>query len=263
MSSPWRRYRDYRPGEFYVIFADTASGGGDYCAAQFLSKTYLDVPVVYHSSITATEMTPAIQQEAERIFDITKVKPVIAFERNNGGNFEMDRLASLNRMDKYRIYTMKNTDSEGKLVDTGKFGWDTNTATRPKMLQDGKDMIEKHLITIYDHPTVTEMFSFVVVQTNNSWKAQAEVGGHDDLIMALFGVWQLQQTEIPVQSVANIHRMLPKDDLPPGMELGNVTPIARGAFQADSTNPFARKSQDVYKFDPSQLPNDDLGTDVW
>lgn len=43
------------------------------------------------------------------------------------------------------------------------------------------------------------MFSFVEVQTTTSWRAAAEKGAHDDLIMSLAGVWQLYQTEKPIQ----------------------------------------------------------------
>lgn len=257
----FRRYRDYREGEFFVIFCDTAAGGTDFCAGQFLSATYLDVPTVYHSSQTATEMTPSIHMECERIYDRTHVQPVVAYERNNGGGFELDRLASLNRQGKYRIYTMKTIGPDGKVYDTGKLGWDTNTATRPKMLIDGKDMVDKHLVTIYDRPTVNEMFSFVVVQTNNSWKAQAEVGAHDDLVMALFGVWQLYQTEKPLATNQSLIRNIPTDDLPPGMQLGNVRPSHRGALVADSMDPFGRKQADIYRY--QDIPTDDIGADLW
>lgn len=63
------------------------------------------------------------------------------------------------------------------------------------MLSMLKEAIDNRLITIYDKPTVNEMFSFIVSQTSSSWKAQAEQGAHDDLIMALAGAWQLYQTE--------------------------------------------------------------------
>ncbi len=194
----FRRYRDYKYGEFYVVFADTAAGGGDYCAAQFLCKTKIDVPVVYHSQTIASEMTPALHHELERLHDLTHVKPVVAFERNNGGVYELERLAGLNRNGKYILYQMKtNVGSKDTTVDTPKLGWDTNTATRPAMLSMLKDAIDKRLLTIYDRPTVNEMFSFVEVKTSSSWKAQAESGAHDDLIMSLAGAWQLYQTEQP------------------------------------------------------------------
>lgn len=194
----FRRYRSYQPGEFIVVGVDTSWGGTDYCAAQFMSKTTLDVPTVYHSKALATEMTPQIHLELERIYNETKVKPVVAFERNNGGVAEIERLATLNRDGKYRIYVeKKNVGSTDTTQDTVKLGWTTSSATRPIMLSMLKEAIDAQLIRIYDKPTINEMFSFIISQTSTSWKAQAEQGAHDDLIMALAIAWQLYQSEKP------------------------------------------------------------------
>ena len=189
----FRRYRELDRGEFIVCFADTAAGGIDYCAAQFLSKDKVDVPIIYHAQTIATEMTPALHHELERIYEATGVQPVVCFERNNGGVY---RLAGLNRNGKYLIYQeKKNVGSTDSTVSTPKLGWTTNSATRPVMLSMLKDAIDTRLLTIYDRPTINEMFAFVVVQTSSSWKAQAESGAHDDLIMSLAGAWQMYQTE--------------------------------------------------------------------
>lgn len=194
----FRRYRTYQQGEFIVVGVDTSWGGTDYCAAQFLSKTTLDIPTVFHSKVLATEMTPRIHSELEKIYDETKVKPVVAFERNNGGVAEIERLATLNRNGKYKIYVEKaNVGSTSSTYDTVKLGWTTSSATRPIMLSMLKETIDNQLLKIYDKPTITEMFSFIVSQTSSSWKAQAEAGAHDDLIMALAIAWQLYQTESP------------------------------------------------------------------
>lgn len=198
----FRHYRQPELGEFYCVFADTAAGGLDYCAAQFLCKTKLDVPIVYHSKVTATEMTPLIHAELEKIFDLTHVKPVIAFERNNGGLYELERLATLNRSQKYTIYQeKKNIGATDTTAASVKLGWTTSSATRPVMLSMLKEAVDTRLLTIYDRPTVNEMFSFIVSRTSSSWKAQAEQGAHDDLIMALAGAWQLYQTESPPPSL--------------------------------------------------------------
>jgi hypothetical protein len=195
----FRKYRDFKPGEFVLCFADTAQGGGDYCAAHFLSKEGLDIPLVYHSKTIATEMTPLLHQKLEEIFDQTGVQPIVAFERNNGGLFELERLNKLNRNQKYRIYRAKqNMGATTTVSDSNKMGWDTNSATRPAMLTGIKDAVDNGLLKIYDRPTITEMFSFVEVQTTSSWRAQAERGAHDDLIMSLAGVWQMYQTEKPM-----------------------------------------------------------------
>lgn len=192
----FRRYRHYERGEFYVVGVDTAWGGTDYCVAQFLSKTNLDIPTVFHSKVLATEMTPRIHNELERIYNETGVKPVVAYERNNGGVAEIERLATLNRDGKYRIYQEKrNMASTDVTEDSVKLGWTTSSSSRPTMLSMLKEAIDNRLIRIYDKPTINEMFSFIVSQTSSSWKAQAEQGAHDDLIMALAIAWQLYQSE--------------------------------------------------------------------
>lgn len=192
MSNCWRQYREIGVGEFFLIFADTSAGMGDYCACQFLSKTKLDVPLVYHSKSIATEMTNLIHPVIEKIYNVTQIKPVVAYERNNGGLFEMERLASLNRNGKYTIFQMPQFGNVTNSLPI-KLGWDTNTATRPKMLSDLKEAIDKQLITLYDKPTILELYSFVLVQTSGAYKAKAESGAFDDLVMSLAGAWQLFQ----------------------------------------------------------------------
>ena len=191
----FRKYREWQQGEFCICFVDMAAGGLDNCAGQFLSHKWLDVPQVYHAHVTGSFVTPLIHEELVRISKLTGVQPMVAFERNNGGAFEMDRLARLNRFNDYRIYTMKQLDGFGRLIDTGKLGYDTTSATRPKMLQELKDALEGNLLHLYDRQTVNELFSFIVKPNG---RAEAEENAHDDLVMALAGAWQLYQTEAPM-----------------------------------------------------------------
>ena len=191
-----KKYRDLQSGEFILVGADTSMGGGDYCAAQFISKTKIDVPYVFHSPNSATEMTNEMLTILEDIYERTRVKPVIAYERNNGGVFEMERLATLNRNGKFKIFEMPQFGFIQER-DEKKLGWDTNSATRPAMLQQLKDAIDHHALKLYDKATVNELFSFISVKTSSSWKAQAEANCHDDLVMALAIAWQLYQIEKP------------------------------------------------------------------
>jgi hypothetical protein len=208
----WKIYRKLEPGEFIVCGVDTAAGGGDFCAGQFISKTKRDVPIVYHAHEIATDMTPEIHYIMETIYGITGVKPVVAYERNAGGVFEIERLARMNRSGHYDIYHTKEQRGTVKgAVPTIKLGWDTNSASRPAMLADLKDAIDHHLLKLYDRPTLGELFSFVVVQTTSSWKAQAENGMHDDLIMSLAIAWQLFQTESSAAVHMDIVRPKPAD----------------------------------------------------
>jgi len=197
----WRRYREYQKGEFIIVACDTSSGGGDYSCAQFLSKTNLDVPVVFHSNQTATEMTPKIAAELKQIHKETGVKPVIAYETNNGGVFELQRLATLNRDGDWTMYLQKTLGTTDGQETTEKYGFSTNSATRPAILQLLKEAIDNRLIRIYDKPTISEMFSFIIKPNG---RPEAEQSAHDDLVMSLAIAWQMYQTENP--PIKKIHK---------------------------------------------------------
>lgn len=207
-----QRFRHIDPNEFIVCGVDTSAGGKDYSAAQFISKTKLDVPMVIHSRNTITEVTPEIHSTLEMVHDQTKVRPVVAYERQNGGSFEMDRLATLNRLNKYEIFHMPE-HGKGLDASTKKLGWDTTSASRPKMLQDLKNAIDNRVIRLYHKQTVTELFSFINVRTSSSWKAQAERNSHDDLVMSLAIAWQLYQYCEPPTSPDHAMAQVPEDNL--------------------------------------------------
>jgi hypothetical protein len=181
---------------------------GDYCAVQFLSKTNIDVPLVYHAKITAVEMTNSLFPVLEQIHDITGIKPLVAYERNAGGVFEMERLAAMNRLNKYQIYKQPNIGRTDP-PDQVKFGWTTSSATRPAMLSGLKEAIDQKILRIYDKFTIEELYSFVVVPTATMWKAQAEEGAHDDLVMSLAIAWQMYQDAEAVVGKPNVGE-LPK-----------------------------------------------------
>lgn len=190
----FKQYRKIESGEFFVIFADTSAGGSDFNACQFLSKTKVDVPLVYHQRGIANEMTNAILPVIERIYDVTGIMPVVCYENNNGGIFELERLAVMNRLNKFSIYKRKTYGTENP-EETEKIGWVTNTATRPKMLQDLKNAIDNKLVRIYDKQTIKELYSFII---SRSGKPTAETNSKDDLVMSLAGAWQLYQDCEPI-----------------------------------------------------------------
>lgn len=204
-STMFTLYRMPKRNEFFVVFVDTAGEGSDRNAGQFLSKGMLDIPLVLSYEGSIVEVTPQLKIALEWLHGQTGVAPVVAYETNNGGGYELERLHRLNTHQKYRIYYQYKLDAEGNLIKSDKMGWNTNTATRPVMISGVEDLVNNKLVTIYDRPTVTEMYSFVKKKTASGWKAEGESGAHDDRILSLAGVWQLYQTETPIYS----------DDSPP------------------------------------------------
>ena len=204
MSDKWRQYRELTPGEFIIAFADAAQGGNDYNAVQFLSYDKLDVPLVYHTRGVAATVTSDLVPVLGKIFDQTGVRPLVAYERNNGGGSEMERLKVLNRDGKYTLFYMPKMGVDAIDMETRKLGWDTNHNTREKMLGDLKYAIDNNTILLYDKETVDELWAFVVGRTS---KVEARKGAHDDLLMSLAGAWQLYQlTPYKPDTVANIKR---------------------------------------------------------
>ena len=196
------QYRELQKGEFILVFVDTAGEGSDLNSGQFLSKDSLDVPIVLHHEGSIVDVTPKLKDVLEWIHDQTGVQPVVCYETNNGGGYELQRLERLNTYQKYSVYHQYSLDpTTRKLTKTDKLGFNTNSATRPVMLQGVEDLVNNHLVRIYNPVTVTQMFSFVKHKVPSGWKAEAETGAHDDEIMSLAGVWQMYATERPPQAI--------------------------------------------------------------
>jgi len=200
------QYRGLNKGEFITVFLDTAGEGSDLNSAKFLSRDYLDIPIHLSYEGSVVDVTPQMKIVLEWIYDQTGVKPVVAYETNNGGGYELERLNRLNTNQKFRIYRQYLLNPVTKqLEQTEKLGWNTNSATRPVMLSGVEELVNNQLVVIYHPVTITQMFSFVKHKTTSGWRAEAETGAHDDDIMALAGVWQLYQTEKPVNKVQHKH----------------------------------------------------------
>lgn len=188
----FRLFRKLERGEFFVCFGDTAQGGTDKNFTQFMSKDRMDIPLVYSAHGVAAESTPYIHQALEYIYEKTGVKPVFAFERQNGGSSEMHNLMMLNTQGHYRLYTMKINGTLDGEENSDRLGWDTNSVTRPKMVGDWKVAYETGIIRMYDQETLDHHQTFIV---SKKGKPEADANQHDDGVMSCAGAYQLYLTE--------------------------------------------------------------------
>lgn len=187
----FRLYRKLIPGEFIVVFGDCSQGGEDSNFHVFMSKTYGDVPMVFQLQGVAAEATPYLRDALNWVFGKTKVKPIVALERNNGGASEMLDLIKYNE-GKYRIYYMR--DERGEPIGD-RPGFDTTTVSRPRMLGDWLIAYESKEIKIYDQVVQEQHQTFVI---NKNGKPEAAPNTHDDGVMACAGAYQLYKTENPI-----------------------------------------------------------------
>jgi hypothetical protein len=209
----FRQYRPIESGEFLVAGFDMAMGGPDYSACAFISKTKVDIPLIYHAHAIATEATNEVVPVLEKIYQKTGVPPVIAPERNSGGVFEIDRMVAMNRTGNFKIFKEPTGVGSTSNPEERRYGWTTTSTTRPKMLEDLKNAIDNRLLGIYDSELVNEMFAFVVNQSTTGWKAQAESGAHDDIVMAAAIAFQVYQKEEQPRDLDSLMQELPDDKL--------------------------------------------------
>jgi len=191
----FKLYRTITANEFFVVGGDCAQGGVDSNLIQFMSKTNTDIPLKLKMPGVAANMTPYLHQALEWIYDQTKVKPVVALERNNGGASEMHNLMMMNKNGKYRIYQMKNRGTEEGQDRSKDLGWNTTSESRPRMLGDWKVAYDGQMIRLYDEDTLSEHKTFIVAKNG---KPEAAPNTHDDEVISCAIAWQLYQTENPI-----------------------------------------------------------------
>lgn len=191
----FRLYREPEVGEFFIVFGDCAQGGADKNFVVFMSTKHMDIPLVLSMNGVAAEMTPHLKQALEWINRRTQVKPIVALERNNGGQSAMHDLMTTNIEDKYSIYFARKED--GTYSDSP--GWNTTggangTGTRPTMLGEWLTAFNAKLIKIYDQEIIEQHQTFIV---NKRGRPEAAPNTHDDAVMACAGAYQLYQSETP------------------------------------------------------------------
>lgn len=199
----FRQFREIKEGEFIIIVADTSQGGRDENFCHFISKTNLDIPLVYQHKGVAAQMTADLFPVIERIYDLTGVKPLVCIERNNGGASEMERLRVLNRGNKYDLYVMPVIGATEDAT-TKKLGFDTNSSTRPDIVGGLLDCINSVALIVYDEETISQLKSFIV---NRNGKPEAANGKRDDAVMALAIGFKLYQTATPAASTQYNYRV--------------------------------------------------------
>ena len=207
----YRQFRSIEKGEYIIVVADCSQGGSDHNFAHFISKTRLDIPLVYQKKSVAAEMTSDLHPIIEKIYDITNVKPLVCFERNNGGASEMQRLDVLNRSNKYELYKSKRIGEDRSEADreTGRFGWDTTSANRPTMVGDWQLAFRERALIIYDVETINQHKTFIVDRRD---KPIAARGKRDDAVMSLTIGWQLvQSSQSPLMTDHELEEYIHED----------------------------------------------------
>lgn len=169
---PIRIRKKPEEGVPYVIGGDTAGTGTDKFVGQVIdNRTGMQVAVLHH------QFDERMYAKQMYCLGMYYNEALIGIEVNYSTYPEL----KLEELGYRNLYTRERPDTyTGELKKA--FGFRTDRLTRPVIIDGLKDVALNSLACITDYETLGEMLTFVY---DESWKAQAEEGEHDDLVMAL------------------------------------------------------------------------------
>lgn len=188
-------------GKTYSIGADVAEGlsHGDYSCAMVGDDDTFDVVAQWHGHIDP-DLFGMELIKLGRYFN----NAYIGCERNNHG---LTTLTTIKKEEYWNIFFTKTYD---KISDkqSQKIGWETNSRTKPFMIDKLREYIREHYLGVYSDLAISEMFTYII-EDNGSTNAQE--GSHDDTVVALAIMLQLMLEgrgaeyvpEIPIDQRAN------------------------------------------------------------
>lgn len=158
----------------YVIGGDTSGLGLDYYTAKVINN------ITRKSAATLHKQTMDDDIYAEQLYCLGMYynEALIGIETN----YSIQPTNILAKKLRYRnLYIRERYDSiTRKVVEA--YGFETTSITRPAILSDLQVIVRDSIEIEEDVATLKEMLTFI---KNDKGRAEAQIGAHDDLIMAL------------------------------------------------------------------------------
>lgn len=158
----------------YVIGGDTSGLGLDYYTAKVINNLTKKTAATLHKQTMNDDIY------AEQLYCLGKYynEALIGIEVNYSLQPTMYLAEKLNYSN---LYVRERLDSIKKTIVKA-FGFETNSKTRPVIISDLQTIVREDVTVEVDTDTLREMLTFI---KNDKGKAEAQIGSHDDLIMAL------------------------------------------------------------------------------
>lgn len=182
----------------YVLAGDTAGEGSDYFIGQVLDNTDGSQVAVLRQELDEISYTRQMY-----CLGMYYNKALIGIE-SNYSTFPIQELERIKYPKQYiRITEDKYTKKKEK-----SFGFKTTSISRPRILGQLQAIIKESIELLVDTETLREGLTFI---KNEKGRAEAQVGYHDDLIMALaiaYDIRPQQKMKKEVQEVDQIQRAI-------------------------------------------------------
>ncbi len=182
----------------YVLAGDTAGEGSDYFIGQVLDNTDGSQVAVLRQELDEISYTRQMY-----CLGMYYNKALIGIEANYS-TFPIQELERLKYPNQYvRVKEDKYTKKTEK-----SYGFKTTTVSRPRILGQLQAIVKESIELLVDIDTLKEGLTFI---KNEKGKAEAQVGYHDDLIMALaiaYDIRTQQKMKVEIQEVEQIQRAI-------------------------------------------------------
>jgi hypothetical protein len=183
----WTKYEDYKPGHNYGVGVDVAEGiGRDHSTIVVwdFSKLRPQVVATYKENKISPQNLAYEAKNAGYAYGMA----VIAVERNNHGYATVSKLAEIYPEDLiFRMEDEARPEDKLKGVDTIRFGWHTNLATKPKMLYDLSNAVADDLADICDYTLIADMRSYPKEDVGRTRPLDGQTSHWDMLMAAAIG----------------------------------------------------------------------------
>lgn len=183
----FKTWSTFNPSHRYAIGADTAKGVGiDSNASVLIDFSMMPARVV--GTYKNNMMSPNIfAYELKRQADVFG-QPLIAPELNNTGYATITQLKMIYPLPKIYIPLQ---DEKVKEIISPEYGFDTNSATKPEIIYQLKEAVERGLLQIFDEDLLNEM-KYYSLKDLNTFKLVDGMTRHFDLLMACAIAWDMR-----------------------------------------------------------------------
>jgi hypothetical protein len=194
-------YEDIHTDEEYVVGGDASSGvGKDYACLVAIGKRSNNTVAVFRRKVD-----PDILAEKARLLGSYLNKAVVAIENDKYGFLANARLYQ----NYSNIFVQEVIDKVGGIEQKTKFGWETNSKTRPEMIGNLKADIRESATLLRDLRLVRECLTFV--RDTETGKEEAQTGCNDDMVIAraIAGAVRRRHPYIEQNKKANAYAPIP------------------------------------------------------
>lgn len=165
-------YKKPEPGRPYVLGGDTAGEGSDFFTAHVIDN-------ITGEQVATLKIKCEELEYVKQVYCLGKYynNALIGLE-NNFSTYPTNKLVELSYP---KLYIREKEDSSVDRYITS-YGFKTTSITRPLILAMLQEIVTNETDKINDLDTLQEMLVFI---KNKNGRAEAELGYHDDLVMAL------------------------------------------------------------------------------